>query len=226
MRWLLFLCLLQRYSLYLCWLSIALPPKRPARTTPSATISPAPGQWAAARAAAHAVRAGAPRQRLSRQRLSRGRTGRGQRRDRVWGGRRGAGSVGGGEAADRGEEAVDVALVAGEEHAHALTTSPCWPRPHHLALLAVHDLVAAKHGHALPRVEHLLAHRVAARQRLRARAGCLGIDVARRGCTGGGGGPQGMREDAVGLRRLAPIRVESLPRAVVRSQRIAGARWG
>ena len=35
-----------------------------------------------------------------------------------------------------------------------------------------------------------------------------------------------MREDAVGLRRLAPIRVESLPRAVVRSQLIAGARWG
>jgi hypothetical protein len=31
---------------------------------------------------------------------------------------------------------------------------------------------------------------------------------------------------AVGLRRLAPIGVESLPRAVVRSQRIAGARWG
>ena len=30
----------------------------------------------------------------------------------------------------------------------------------------------------------------------------------------------------MGLRRLAPIRVESLPRAVVRSQRIAGARWG
>ena len=28
------------------------------------------------------------------------------------------------------------------------------------------------------------------------------------------------------LRRLAPIRAESLPRAVVRSQRIAGARWG
>ena len=29
----------------------------------------------------------------------------------------------------------------------------------------------------------------------------------------------------MGLRRLAPIRVEPLPRAVVRSQRIAGARW-
>ena len=58
------------------------------------------------------------------------------------------------------------------------------------------------------------------------RVDAVGIDLARGGCTGGGGGPQGMRVDAVGSWRLASSGVESLPRAVVRSQRIAGARWG
>ena len=58
------------------------------------------------------------------------------------------------------------------------------------------------------------------------RVDAVGIELARGGCTGGGGGPQGMRVDAVGSWRLASSGVESLPRAVVRSQRIAGARWG
>ena len=58
------------------------------------------------------------------------------------------------------------------------------------------------------------------------RGGALGIDLARGGFTGGGGGPRGMRVDAVGSWRLAAGGVESLPPAVVRSQRIAGARWG
>ena len=43
------------------------------------------------------------------------------------------------------------------------------------------------------------------------------------GCIGGSGDTKACAVYAVGLRRLAPIGVESLPRAVVRSQRIAGA---
>ena len=76
----------------------------------------------------------------------------------------------GGQAGDRGEEEVDTALVAGEEqwHAHALTLDALESGgPLHLALLAVHELVAARSGLARPREEHLLAHLVAARQRRR-----------------------------------------------------------
>ena len=47
------------------------------------------------------------------------------------------------------------------------------------------------------------------------RVDAVGIDLARGGCTGGGGGPQGMQVDAVGSWRLAFSGVESLPRAVV-----------
>eukprot|EP00964_Phaeocystis_antarctica_P083625 scaffold52613_cov55-Phaeocystis_antarctica.AAC.2 len=106
------------------------------------------------------LRAGAPRQRLSRER-----TGRGQRR--VCGAQAGGGSGGGAEAADLGEDAGDPALVAGEAHAHALVPILAIAGPHHLTLLAVHDLVAVRNGLARLRVEHLLAHRVAARQRRR-----------------------------------------------------------
>ena len=71
---------------------------------------------------------------------------------------------------DKVAVAVDVALVAGEEHAHALALVAASAGPRHLALLAVHELVAVQNDLARPRVEHLLAQRVAARQRLRARA--------------------------------------------------------
>ena len=146
------------------------------------------GQWAAVRAAAHAVRAWAGA-------ATKAVTGTHPRgawaASRVRGGRRGGGSGGGAEAADLGEAALDVALVAGEEHLHALALVRLGSGgPRHLALLAVHELVAVRKGVARPRVEDLLAHLVAARQRLRARVVCLGIDVARRGCTGGGGVPQ------------------------------------
>ena len=77
-----------------------------------------------------------------------------------------------GEAADRGDEAVDVGLVAGEEHVHALVPVITTAGPHHLALLAVHELVAVGKGMVRPRVEHLVANLVAARQRLRIALSC------------------------------------------------------
>ena len=84
------------------------------------------------------------------------------------------GSGGSTVAADLSEAAADVALVAGEEHAHALAlglhpAASAIKRagPHHLALLAVHELVAARKGIVRPRVEDLLAHLVAVRQRRR-----------------------------------------------------------
>ena len=126
----------------------------------------------------------------------------------------GGGSRGGAGAADLGEEEVDDALVAGEENVHALAlVALASARPLHLALLAVHDLVAIIPGMARPRVEHLLAHCVAARQRLRAPAESLGVDIAWRGeevvmCA------SGMGLDAVGLRLVAPIGIELLPHAV------------
>ena len=43
------------------------------------------------------------------------------------------------------------------------------------------------------------------------RVDAVDIDLAGVGCTGGKGGPQGMRVDAVGSRRLASSGVESLP---------------
>ena len=68
-------------------------------------------------------------------------------------------------AADRGEVAFDRALVAGEEHGHALALVALGRRwPHHLALLAVHNPVAAHQGLTLHRVVDLLSYRVAARQ--------------------------------------------------------------
>ena len=84
----------------------------------------------------------------------------------------------------------------------------CWRKqqtsrgPRHLALPAVHELVAVGKGLARPREEHLLAHLVAARQRLRAaRAGSLGVDVASRGCIG--------RSALVGLRHAAEAEAEA-----------------
>ena len=71
---------------------------------------------------------------------------------------------------DLGEEAVDAALVAVVEHIHALVLVLTTAGPCHLALQAVHDLAAAGKSFVRPRVKHLLAQRVAARQRLRARA--------------------------------------------------------
>ena len=59
-------------------------------------------------------------------------------------------------------------VVAGEEHRHALALVGLESGgPHHLALLAVHELVAVGKGLARPREEDLLAYRVAARQRRR-----------------------------------------------------------
>ena len=114
-----------------------------------------------ARAATHGL--GAPWHTSGR------RAGRGQRR--VCGAQAGGGSGGGAEAADLGEPAFDAALVAGEEHRDVRVQFVASGRPHHLALPAVHELVAVGKGLAPPREEHLLAHRVPARQRLRARAG-------------------------------------------------------
>ena len=68
-------------------------------------------------------------------------------------------------AADVVRVAVDCALVAGEEHGHALALVALGRGgPRHLALLAVLELVAAREGVALPRVVDLLSYRVAARQ--------------------------------------------------------------
>ena len=140
---------------------------------------------------------------------------------RVCGAQAGLGS-GGGAAVDLGGPAADVALVAWEEHAYALATiaigrdapPPCcqsqvdalvvleFGGPNHLALLAKYEHVAATKGLAIPREEHLLAHLVAARQRLRAaRAGSLGVDVASRGCIG--------RSALVGLRHAAEAEAEA-----------------
>ena len=142
----------------------------------------------------------------------------------------GGGSGSGAEAADRGEEAVDTAgFVAGEEHLHVRVPFLAISGPRHLALPAVHELVAAGKGLARPRVEHLLAHRIAARQRLRPRAESLGVGVARGGCQGRWLA-SGMRVYAAGLRRVAPIGVKSQrlrlqpPRGqppMIRSQRVS-----
>ena len=92
----------------------------------------------------------------------------------------GRGGGGGAEAADSGEVAFDVGFVAGEERAHALApVRHVSGGPHHLALLAVHELVAFRNGLASPRVEHLLAHLVAARQRRRRTAAHLRVDRQR-----------------------------------------------
>ena len=56
------------------------------------------------------------------------------------------------------EEADYRALVAGEEHGHALALVALGSRgPHHLALLAVLDLVAILEGLTRPRVVDLLS---------------------------------------------------------------------
>ena len=69
-------------------------------------------------------------------------------------------------AADRVEGALDRALAAGEEHGHALAPKALAYRgPQHLALLAVHNPVAALQGLTLPRVVDLLSYHVAAWQR-------------------------------------------------------------
>ena len=75
----------------------------------------------------------------------------------------GDGSGGGAEAADLGEDAVDAALVAGEQHrqARALLLVLACAGPHHLALLALHELVSCAFvlkRPARPRVEQLLPH--------------------------------------------------------------------
>ena len=69
-------------------------------------------------------------------------------------------------AADLVAVAVYRALVAGEEHGHALALVVLARRgPHHLALLAVLEPVATLEGLTRPREVDLLTHRVAARQR-------------------------------------------------------------
>ena len=73
-------------------------------------------------------------------------------------------AVRGGGGADRVEGALDRVRVAGEAHGHAL--APLERRwPHHLALLAVHEPVAALEGLTRPREVDLLSYHVAARQR-------------------------------------------------------------
>ena len=59
------------------------------------------------------------------------------------------------------EDAVDLALVTGEAHGHALAGSL---GAHYLALLAVLDLVAILEGLTCPREVDVLSDRVAARQ--------------------------------------------------------------
>jgi hypothetical protein len=73
------------------------------------------------------------------------------------------------EAADRGEVAIEPGLVAEKENLHAVALLRRKSSgPSHLALLAVHELVAGLDDRlARPRVGHLLAHLVAARQRWR-----------------------------------------------------------
>ena len=73
------------------------------------------------------------------------------------------------EAADRGEVAIEPGLVAEKENLHAVALLRRKSSgPSHLALLAVHELVAGLDDRlARPRVGHLLAHLVAARQRRR-----------------------------------------------------------
>ena len=72
----------------------------------------------------------------------------------------------GSAAADLVEPAVGRALVAGEPHSHALApVALASPGPHHLALLAVLEPVAALEGVALPREVDQLSCRVVARQR-------------------------------------------------------------
>ena len=103
-------------------------------------------------------------------------------------------------AADPVAAAFDRALVAGEEHGHALALVPLERRwPHHLALLAVHDPVASLERLTRPRVVDLLSYRVAARQRRWRLAAYLcahtalvacdeligGAAVGRRGAAGG-----------------------------------------
>ena len=84
----------------------------------------------------------------------------------MWGGRGAAGGCVAAAAADLVEVAVYLALVAGEAHSHALALVALASRgPHHLALLAVLEPVAALEGVARSCVVDLLAHRVAARQR-------------------------------------------------------------
>eukprot|EP00964_Phaeocystis_antarctica_P060571 scaffold36118_cov61-Phaeocystis_antarctica.AAC.2 len=80
----------------------------------------------------------------------------------AWGGWDASG--GGAGAADPGEEHTEVGRVAWEVHDHVPLARG---RPRHLALLAVHEPVAARKGKARPHVEHLLAHLVAARERRR-----------------------------------------------------------
>ena len=82
--------------------------------------------------------------------------------------------------ADLVEVAADRALVAGEAHRHALALVALSGGPRHLALLTVHELLAARKGLARPRVEHLLAHRVATRQRRRCIAAHLRTSTSRR----------------------------------------------
>ena len=68
--------------------------------------------------------------------------------------------------ADLAKVAADRALVAGEEHFHALAHVALERLgPHHLALFAVHDPAAVLEDVALPREVDLLSYRVAARQR-------------------------------------------------------------
>ena len=80
---------------------------------------------------------------------------------------------GGVEAADLGEEQVVEELVAREEHLHALAlVALAGGGPHHLAPLAVHELVvprvrAVVKGLAGPLVVHLVSHLVPARERRR-----------------------------------------------------------
>lgn len=85
----------------------------------------------------------------------------------------GSGSGGGAEAADLGESETDVALVTREAHRHVRGKGRNQLRgqnSNHLALLAVHDLVAIGKGLALPHIEHQITDLVAVRLRRRQRA--------------------------------------------------------
>ena len=92
------------------------------------------------------------------------------------------------EAADHAEVQRKAALVAGEEHTYAIAlNAPERGGTRHLALPAVHELVALLKAVAAagPRIEYLISHLVAARQR-------LPCTRRRKGWCGRGGGRVGV----------------------------------
>ena len=147
----------------------ARPPPRPPPPFPSL-----PGWWVYTAHAGRACRAGVGAAGWGRRAAG----GTGAARVATASRARGAGGAGGWvqrraarKAADLSGEAVGPrSLAAGEVHCHALAIRmAASTRPRHLALPATHDLVltlTVRKGLARPHPEHLLAQRVAARQRL------------------------------------------------------------